>query len=241
MQTARGGGSLLLILAHGAGSSADFLGRAFPPAACGMATEYLDNRTGEVTDITGQLLAAARRARSVGLSPVLGGVSIGAHAAARAGLTAAPGLVEGLVLVMPAWHGPCAPDGPTALAAAQVAEAGAEGVLRQLLEDPLLAGDWVVEELHRAWLRRPTLAAELAAAARGSAPLPSDLARLRTPTLVIALAEDPVHPLQVADAWAEAIPGARLDIITRQAPTADRAVFGRAVGAWARQQISAPR
>ena len=224
--------SRCLILAHGAGSSAEFLARAFPASACRAETRYLDERTGSVETtarlIAQQVAAVRSRYRCV----VVGGVSIGAHAAALAAAGSRPGAIDGCVLALPGWTGPAVESNPTAAAAAQVAALGPERVLAHLLADPALGGDWVVEELRQAWADRPTLVGELAAAARGTAPTPAQLRHLPMPALVIALAEDPMHPVAVASAWRDLIPGAALAVVGRQQPGPDRAVFGRTVGRW---------
>lgn len=241
MQPGRDGRPRLLILAHGAGSGAEFLGRAFPPSECRMTARYLDERSADVSEITRQLLAAACESYDQGVAPVLGGVSVGAHAAAFACLQAPPDLIVGCVLVMPAWNGPCPPDSPTATAAAEVGRYGADSVLRRLAGDPLLAEDWVAHELGKAWRDRPSLPAELATAARSSAPTLAELANLDQPALVVALADDPVHPIRVARAWAQAVPDAELAVIGRRDPSTDLAVFGRTVGDWAGRRLSGPR
>ena len=226
-------GDRTLVLAHGAGSTADFLRRAFPARQCGARMVPVEHRSGDVREIAAALLRAAAGCRG----PVLlGGVSIGAHAAALAALTAPPRLLAGCVLALPAWSGPAPAGSPTALAAAEVADLGPHPVLRRLLEDPSLREDWVTAELLRAWQDRPGLAAELAAAA--AAPALADLGRLAVPALVLALTGDPVHPRAVAQAWAEAIPDADLAEIERAAPGRDLAVFGRTVGAWIRSRCA---
>lgn len=240
MQQMHDTGRPVLIMAHGAGSSADFLARAFPARACGAATRYLDDRTGAVTNITEQLLACAGEAARRGDRPVLGGVSIGAHAAALACARSAPGMLAGAVLVMPAWLGPAPAGSPTAMAAAEISAIGAQGVLARLDDDPALRDDWVVAELRSAWRDRATLPHELAAAAAGAAPGVAALSMLRLPVLVVALADDPVHPLRVARAWSDAVPGADFEVIGRDEPAADLTVFGRRVGAWLTSRFSGP-
>jgi hypothetical protein len=185
-------GSACLILSHGAGSTGEFLSRAFPSRACGLATYYLDDRTGSVLAIAEQLAASAARHRRRHRRVLIGGVSIGAHAAALAATGPAAGVIDGLVLALPAWTGPAPAGSPTRAAAAEVAASGCDAVLDRLCDDPRFATDWVVAELRRA--------------------------------------------------WASAIPRAELVHVERQAPSTDRAVFGRAVGSWlADSALSAPR
>jgi pimeloyl-ACP methyl ester carboxylesterase len=235
-------GSACLILSHGAGSTGEFLSRAFPSRACGLATYYLDDRTGSVLAIAEQLAASAARHRRRHRRVLIGGVSIGAHAAALAATGPAAGVIDGLVLALPAWTGPAPAGSPTRAAAAEVAASGCDAVLDRLCDDPRFATDWVVAELRRAWPGRSGLAAELAVAADAAAPAVADLRAIDAPALVIALSGDPFHPVGVARAWASAIPRAELVHVERQAPSTDRAVFGRAVGSWlADSALSAPR
>jgi pimeloyl-ACP methyl ester carboxylesterase len=231
-----------LILSHGAGSTGEFLSRAFPARACGLATFYLDDRTGSVPTIAEQLAASAARHRQRYRRVLIGGVSIGAHAAALAATGPAAGVIDGLVLALPAWTGPAPASSPTRAAAAEVAATGPDPVLDRLGDDPRFAADWVVTELRRAWPGRGGLAVELTAAADAAAPDLADLRGIDAAALVIALTGDPFHPVAVARTWADAIPHAELVLIDRAAPGTDRAVFGRAVGAWlADAALSAPQ
>jgi pimeloyl-ACP methyl ester carboxylesterase len=244
-RSARQGG-LVLVMAHGAGSTADFVTRAFPGSACGIPVRALEDRTGDVGKITTALNAAVTEALTEAAADaapagvLLGGVSIGAHAAALACLTADGRRVAGCVLVMPAWTGCPDAHSPTALAAEEVAQHGAEQVLRRLDDDPDLRNDWVTEELRLSWRDRPTLGEELEAAACGQAPTLEQLRSIPVPVLLLGLAEDPFHPLSVARTWAQQVPDAELTILCRQAARLDRAVFGRQVGRWLRRRFSAP-
>ncbi len=229
---ARGGAHRCLVVAHGAGSSAGFLQRAFPGSSTGAALLAVEDRTGSVERIVDALARAVDAARRRYRQVILGGVSIGAHAAALACAAAPPGAIDGCVFAMPAWTGPAPMPNPTAAAAAEVSSVGAAGVLRRLRADPALRGDWIVDELDAAWRDRPTLAAELRSAAVGAAPTAAELGRIGQPTLVIALAQDPVHPEHVAEEWTAALPSGSLYLIGRHDPGPDRAVFGRAIGQW---------
>jgi pimeloyl-ACP methyl ester carboxylesterase len=233
MQTEQRGPTLpsCLVLAHGAGSSADFLMRAFPAAACATDTDYLQDRTGSVARIANLIIDVALARRDEYRRIYVGGVSLGAHAAALAA-AALPHAVAGCVLALPAWTGPPPEANPTRAAAEEVARDGADAVLARLRADPRYAEDWVVQELQRAWPKRPTLAEELGTAAGSPAPSTDVLRLIVQPTLVLALDEDPFHPLAVARSWAECIPNADLRVIPRHLPARDRSVFGGAVGRW---------
>lgn len=221
-----------LILAHGAGSTAEFLDRAFPVTATQIPTITYDDRTGSTEKV------AAALARRLTPNTIVGGVSIGAHAAAKAASNS-PVTPVGAVFVMPAWLGDPPPDSVTARSAALVAQYGPEAVLSQLASDPLLADDWVTSELGRAWPDRPSLAAELATAATEPAPTLGELAGLEIPCVVVALADDPVHPVAVARAWADALPQSVLVVLDRNEPAADRSVFAQAaLTGWRQLSVS---
>lgn len=243
---------------HGAGSSADFISRCFTPAALGVtqvraiqcrrADQQLDALDRELAALAGRV-GAGQDPTCTSRRLIVGGVSIGAHAAARwaarhptplAPRTSAPGSAEGLsglVLVMPAWIGPAgAVAGLTGHAADQITRFGIAGSLvriRESVSASLPADDWVLDELDRAWsgYTREELAATLAMAAATAGPTVDELARIRCPTIVIALADDPLHPLDVAERVAAAIPLARLSVLTRSEIQADRTAFARAASA----------
>ena len=156
---------------------------------------------------------------------VVGGVSLGAHVAAGWAVRN-PGRCAGLVLALPAWTG--APDGaPAALAARASAE-----IVTNLGLGPALAGTtgWLHDELTRAWRGYgDLLVPHLEEAAGSPAPTLDELKTLDVPTGIVGCTDDPVHPIEVARQWAEAIPRAVLATTTLDAyPHA----LGRAVQAW---------
>jgi pimeloyl-ACP methyl ester carboxylesterase len=90
------------VIAHGSGSSPDFVRRAFGPALddAGFALVALDERSGDVSVVLAALRSAVESTGAV----LVGGVSLGAHAAAL--LAAERGDLAGVLLVLPAWSGP---------------------------------------------------------------------------------------------------------------------------------------
>lgn len=215
--------SASLVMAHGAGSHAGFLVRAFPDDRTGLRLRAVDDRTGRIDRIMNALAAEA-----VDHTVVLGGVSLGAHAAAtllaRADL---PRQIVAGVLVMPAWTG--APDRVahlTAAAADALAVLGPDGVLAELDSQ-----DWVTGELADAWAQRDPaeLVSELSQTAQQAAPDRGTLRRIPVPCVVVALADDPLHPESVARQWAELIPRSQLVVIGRNQPSVDLACFGDTV------------
>ncbi|SDK45309.1 hypothetical protein SAMN04488074_105478 [Lentzea albidocapillata subsp. violacea] len=156
---------------------------------------------------------------------MVGGVSLGAHVAARWAV-ANPNRCSGLILALPAWTG--APDeAPAALAA----KASAQIVRSQGLTTALAGTTgWLHDELTRAWHGYgDLLVPHLEEAAESLAPTLDELKSLDVPTGIVGCTDDPVHPIAVARAWAEAIPRAVLVTTTLDAyPHA----LGRAVQAW---------
>src|SRR3954470_19251678 len=101
-----------------------------------------------------------------GTPVVVGGISLGAHVAA-AWAVRHPDRCAGLLVALPAWHGP-AGDAPAALAA----RASATVVDHHGVDSALVGVDgWLGAELSRAWHRHGRrLAGTLRAAAESTAP-----------------------------------------------------------------------
>lgn len=162
---------------------------------------------------------------SAGHPIVVGGVSLGAHVAASWAVRN-PDRCAGLILALPAWTG--APNGAPA---AQAAKVSAEIVTNHGLETALQGtSGWLRAELDRAWRGYgDQLVPHLEEAAESPAPTLDELKTLDVPTGIVGCTDDPVHPIDVAEAWAEAIPRAVLKTTTLDAyPHA----LGRAVQAW---------
>ncbi|MFD5830220.1 alpha/beta fold hydrolase [Lentzea sp. NPDC060358] len=156
---------------------------------------------------------------------VVGGVSLGAHVAALWAVRN-PDKCAGLVLALPAWTG-AANGAPAALAA----KASAQVVTEHGLDAALASTTgWLHDELTRAWRGYgDRLVPHFEEAAESAAPTLDELRSLRVPTGIVGCTDDPVHPIAVARAWAEAVPRAVLTTTTLDAyPHA----LGRAVQAW---------
>jgi pimeloyl-ACP methyl ester carboxylesterase len=232
-------GAPAAVVLPGSGSTAEFVVRAFaaPLATAGLALLTADPRplgpdAGDAAAVWGRALDDLVLHTPVSL---VGGVSLGAHAAVR-WAAARPGQCAGVLCVLPAWTGP--PDGVAAvsgLTATEIESDGVEAVLGRLRLLPTDAG-WVVDELERAWRRRAPadLVAELRGVAASAGPTDADLSGLTTPCGVVALRHDPLHPSQVARHWADLLPRAALATVGHPDVAADRAVLGRtALGALA--------
>jgi pimeloyl-ACP methyl ester carboxylesterase len=162
----------------------------------------------------GAVLDAAGVARST-----LAGASMGAHTAVRFALEQ-PARVAALALITPAFD----PAGAEAelprwdALAEGLRQGGVEGFVAAYGVDSMPAAlQATIETVLRQRLaahEHPLAVADALEAVPRSRPFErlSDLARISVPTFVIASRDeaDPGHPLAVGEAWAAAIPGARL-------------------------------
>lgn len=154
---------------------------------------------------------------------VLAGASMGAHTALRLALEA-PDRVRALVLVTPG-HDPDTLGDPDRLArwdalARGLREGGVEGFVAAYGEPdvPPALRDTVLTVLRQRLARHlhPEAVADALEQVPRSAPFArlDDLAAISVPTVVVGSRDesDPDHPLALAEAYAAAIPGARLVI-----------------------------
>ncbi len=232
--------SRIALLAHGAGSAPATALRLLGTAVdSGVSPVAIDAR-GTVEDVVTRLAAAAA-GHDVALAA---GLSFGAHAVAHWSIQG--GRAETLLLVMPAWTGPPGPLALlTSLTAADIETRGRDAVLAAIAavtsvpRDPVSGGsmsedslsdDWVLEELRDGWstYTDAELAAALRSAAASPAPTLEELARLTPLVGVVALADDPLHPEEVARDWARSIARAEVERVERREPAADRGALGRA-------------
>jgi pimeloyl-ACP methyl ester carboxylesterase len=152
---------------------------------------------------------------------VLAGASMGAHTLLRLTLDA-PDRVAAVVAVTPGFD-PATADDPARLAhwdalAAGLRDGGVEGFLAAYGE-PAVPDRWrdTVRQVLRQRLsahEHPEAVADALSVVPRSHPFASieDLAAIEAPTVVVASRDeaDPDHPLALAQAYADAIPGARL-------------------------------
>ena len=218
----------IAVVLPGAGSSAEFVRRAFGrplrEAGYGLVAPAPVPGADLVTAAFRSLDAAAAEYGS--RLRLVGGVSLGAHVAARWAAGGPDAALEGLVLALPAWTGP-----PGAVAAATAASAdlverlGTAGALAAAGT----AVGWVAAELAAAWpAYGDGLAASLRAAAAASGPTPGELAALAVPAGLVAFRDDPLHPATVAREWTAALRRAALRELPLAAPATDRSVLGAA-------------
>jgi len=153
---------------------------------------------------------------------VLAGASMGAHTALRLALDE-PGRVAGLVVVTPGYD-PARHDDPERLArwdalAAALRDRGADGFVAAYGDAEHLPAQWrdtvlkVVRQRLEQHLHPHAVADALEQVPRAR-PFPGldALAAISAPAVVVASRDeaDPGHPLALGEAYAEAIPGARL-------------------------------
>lgn len=222
------------VVAAGTGSDEVFVRSAFERPLADVGVRLHAPRP-EPLRLADAALAAFDAAAADG--PVIaGGVSLGAHLAATWALRN-PSRCAGLLLALPAWNGP-ADDAPAAVAARRSAELIVEHGIEAALD---IATEgvpaWLDAELRRAWSRQGSaLAAGLTAASRYPAPELTALSTVDVPTGIATCTDDPVHPSEVAYAWADAIDGAAVVETTLADVGADRTALGRA--AWQAYQLS---
>jgi pimeloyl-ACP methyl ester carboxylesterase len=217
----------------GSGSDEVFLRSVFADAVAAVGVELVAPAPRRGADVVAGYRAALDAA---GPGPVLvGGISLGAHVAARWAAAAPRGRVAGLLLALPAWTGPPG-AAPAAVAARWTADRARTGGVSPAVAGTAGAPSWLVVELRRAWAGYGAgLAPALAAAAEEPAPTAAELAGLDVPVGVAALVDDPVHPLEVAQEWHGALPRSALVTTTLAAFGADPRTLGRAtVLAWLR-------
>ena len=210
----------------GSGSDEVFIRSVFAGALAGVGVELVAPAPRRGADVVAGYRAALDAA---GPGPVLvGGVSLGAHVAARWAAAAPRGRVAGLLLALPAWTGPpCAAAAAVAArwAAAQARRGGVAAAVAATAGAP----SWLVAELGRAWAGYGAgLAPALEAAAAEPGPTAAELACLDVPVGLAAVVDDPVHPLAVAAEWHAALPRSALVTTTLAAFGADPATLGRA-------------
>lgn len=231
-------GAPVVLLLHGVGSSRRFLLEAFAPPAttAGWRLVVADLRGhGDATPVRDpaghaharhveDVLALAERHEP----SVVGGVSLGSHAAVGA-VTA--GLdCRAVLACLPAWTGRAVPGtGPHAVVAAEVRRVGTARMVERFRDDTQMT-PWLREVLLRDWPRHDpaSLAAALVALDGGVAPMGRELATLRVPLALVGWPDDPAHPLPVARGWQRAAPRGHLATTSLGAVDRDRTALGAA-------------
>ncbi|WLP91071.1 alpha/beta hydrolase [Gordonia sp. NB41Y] len=222
----------VLVALPGTGSDADFVRRAFGPTAADLGIELIGLQpTDDLIDGYRRRLTDIADQRG---SILVGGVSIGAAVTVEWALGAGAGRCAGVWAALPAWSGPAT----TAVAAAS-ARATAQALRADGLDATVAAmaqgsPTWLADELGRSWRAlHPGLVVQLEQAAAYRAPTVAEIAGLTVPLGIVAAADDPLHPIDVARAWADAAAHASLAEVTLTAWGEQPELLGRACArAW---------
>ena len=227
-----------ILLLHGVGSSSRFLEEAFgaPVRDAGWRLLAADlrghGRSAPLFDPADHVfdrhvddvLAIIRV-----LEPdVVGGVSLGGHAAVGAVAAGAP--CRAALACLPAWSGRAVPgEGPHAVVAQEVAEVGVTGMLARFDGDREMV-PWLREVLLRDWASHDpaSLTAALVALDGGQAPTSGEVGALSTPLAVVGPPDDRGHALAIAEDWAATAPRGALATTTLADVEHDRTALGRA-------------
>jgi pimeloyl-ACP methyl ester carboxylesterase len=215
----------VVVALPGSGSDAHFVARAFGPAcaAHGLPCTAVEPDPHAVVASCRAALDAAARS-----GPVLAaGISLGAAIAVEWARDR-PAAVAGVIAALPAWTGADTAGCPAVLsAAATAAQLRAEGLDAVLARMRAGSPEWLADALTRSWTTHwPGLPAALEEAAAYAWPAPETLAALRVPVAIVTASDDPVHPVAVAERWADLIPDGALHRITLAELGADPAVLG---------------
>jgi len=226
------------VLAHGTGSRPAFLLACLqrPLAAAGVRVVpvLLPGHGGErrttglgLADHAAALAEAARREGA----RLVGGISLGAHAATSLAVAGGVEDLAGLLLALPAWTG--APGTLAAANAVVAAELERDGLAVVLARVRSGAPPWVAAEVAASWREHDlgSLIAALRAAAVSSTPTLAELASVAVPAAVAVVTGDPLHPAGVGRAWASALPRSACRGSSLAEMARDPAALGRALAA----------
>lgn len=214
------------VVLPGTGSDADFARRAFTPALQAAGIEVIavepDPRR-VVASYVDALDAAVGQHGHI----LVGGVSIGAAVALNWAIDQ-QGHVDGVLAALPAWSGD-PDDAPAAASAAFTARRLREDGLHTVSAE-MRAGSpaWLGTELTKSWTSQwPDLPLALDEASAYRGPTAATLATLTVPVGICGAVDDAVHPIAVAEMWADALPAAALGLVTLDQIGADPGVLGR--------------
>ncbi|QTI66946.1 alpha/beta fold hydrolase [Gordonia polyisoprenivorans] len=221
------GAADVLIVMPGTGSDANFVRRAFGPAAREIGVDLI--ALDPTDDLIGGHRDALRRFAADHARVLVGGFSIGAALALEWALGPGRERCVGVWAAMPAWSG----EPSTAFAATGAAMTAsalrADGLEATIDAMSSTSPPWLAHELTRSWRALyPGLVVQLERAAAYRAPDLGRIAGLSAPLAVVAADDDPLHPWAVAQSWYDAAPRSRIERIHLAQWGADPAVLGRA-------------
>lgn len=224
------------IVLPGSGSDDRFVRSVFARPLAALGIDLIVPSPPFGPDVVTAYWKAIDRAAHRSGALLVGGISLGAHIAARWAAAAPQRRLAGLLLALPAWTGPPG-VAPAALAArTTAAQVRSGGIGAALASAEAGAPSWLAAELARAWPRYGDgLAAALEAAAAEPGPSADELSGLDLPAGVAALIDDPVHPLGVAERWDGLLPRSAIVTTRLAAFGSDPETLGRAaLLAWLR-------
>lgn len=231
------------VVAHGVGSTGEFAARCWAELAGYRLVTYDLRGHGDSTplpDPADQALAhhVADLAALVDATHarVAGGTSLGAHVAAAYATTHD---LDALLLAIPGWLGAGTVTARANDAIADEIEMyGVTATLARIAADRDVPR-WVVIELERSWPRHDarSLVAAFRAVATDEAPTLEQLRAVTCATGIVGLVDDPNHPFDAADAYAQAIPRAALQALTLAEWGERRSLLGEAALAAARSAL----
>jgi pimeloyl-ACP methyl ester carboxylesterase len=231
------------LIAPGAGSSAHVVAGMFaePVTRTGARLVTYDlrghgassparDRADHHLDVVAADLAAVARSIT-GDAEVVGGISLGGHAALRA---LGAGLIErrptAVLACLPAFDGPVpSGQGVHAAIAGTVRTSGIDGLLAAARRAPAMPR-WLRTAVLRDQARhdRASLAAALQALDGADAPTDAERRALGLPLAVVGWPDDPGHPFTVAQRWAATARPSALVAITMDELETGLHVLGRA-------------
>ena len=227
---------LTAVVLPGTGSDAQFVDKAFraPLERRGIRVVAVDP---DPRRVVGSYRDALEREAHAG-AILAGGVSIGA-AVALQWAAQHPAAAVGVLAALPAWTG-SPQDAPAAASARWTAHElrthGLEPVIAAMAES---SPSWLGRELSRSWRAQwPDLPSALEEAAAFHSLDVNALPGVRVPVGITAAVDDAVHPLAVAQQWADLLPRAALTTVTLDEIGADPTVLGAGcLSAWDRVTV----
>ncbi len=215
------------VLLPGTGSDADFISRALGPLARALDLQMIA-AVPDPNRLVASYLDALENAAAQHARVVVGGVSIGAMIALSWARENQDG-VAAVVAAMPAWSG-AADESPAAASARHTAQLlRADGLEATIATMRSGSPRWLADELERSWrVLWPGLPESMEAAAAHIGPTLTELTSIQTPVALVAVQDDPLHPLATATAWLDALPNASLESVLLAELGADPAVLSTA-------------
>ncbi|MGL4306773.1 MAG: alpha/beta fold hydrolase [Mycobacteriaceae bacterium] len=214
------------VVLPGTGSDAHFALRAFAPALTRLGVVPVAAEP-DPTDLIGSYLKTLDAVSAKHHQIIVAGISIGAAVATSWALEN-PQSVYAIFAALPAWTGE-PQDAPASLSARFTAEQLQEYGLHSVTEAMRQSSPpWLGAELARSWSAQwPGLPLAMQAAAQYCAPTLAQLRELPIPLCLCGTTDDPVHPLNISQDWADAAPHAQLTTVSLSEIGTNPAILGQ--------------